>query len=75
MSTSSTPIWVCGHCGRPVADNPTKWVGGMPFHVECTLSPYAGSPYAAPAYDAVHQDIGEPFAGLPEEHQTWAGSR
>ena len=42
MPTSTQMIWLCGHCGRPVADNPTKWIGGVPFHVECTMSPYAG---------------------------------
>ncbi len=42
MPTSTQMIWLCGHCRRPVADNPTKWIGGVPFHVECTMSPYAG---------------------------------
>ncbi len=41
MSTSSAPIILCGHCGRPVADNPTKNISGATFHVECTMSPYA----------------------------------
>jgi hypothetical protein len=41
MGSSSSVIWLCGHCGRPVADNPIKWIGVTPFHVECTMSPYA----------------------------------
>ena len=33
-------IWKCGHCGRPIADNPSTWLGSTPYHVECCRAPW-----------------------------------
>ena len=40
-SASSGTIALCGHCGRPVINQPAVWANGVPYHVECTKSPYA----------------------------------
>lgn len=42
MSTSAGTTPLCAHCGRPIIGTPMR-VGnaGEPYHVECTLSPYA----------------------------------
>jgi hypothetical protein len=57
MGSSSSVIWLCGHCGRPVADNPIKWIGVTPFHVECTMSPYANPSATADSPSAVSEGV------------------
>lgn len=42
MSTSAGTTPLCAHCGRPIIGTPMKMGNaGEPYHLECTLSPYA----------------------------------
>jgi hypothetical protein len=52
MSGSNTAVALCQHCGRPVGEVAT-WIGGLPYHPECTHGPgylthYAPSPVDRP---------------------------
>jgi len=38
MSASNGTVATCQHCGRPIGGVAT-WLGGLPYHPECTHGP------------------------------------
>lgn len=45
MSVSNATVALCQHCGRPIGGVAT-WLGGLPYHPECTHGPSYPTHYA-----------------------------
>ena len=45
MSASNATVATCQHCGAPIGGAAT-WLGGLPYHPECTHGPGYPTHYA-----------------------------
>lgn len=63
MSVSNRTAALCQYCGRPIGGVAT-WLGGMPYHPECTHGPGYPTHYQAPtlSVDDVRRIVREELA-------------